>query len=151
MLSPAGPVAVVEGCQHRDAGLQSGDDVAMAVDDSDNVIGVPAGQCGQTGTCRNDVGIRHPVLTRTGVTHPGHRHVDDVRVELPQLFVAEPHLVHDRRAEILDHDVGVPDQVAQYRKALCGSGIECDAALVAVDVVEVPAGVRIVVRSTRDA
>src|SRR4051794_40384504 len=78
------------------------------------------------------------VLVRLGVLERARaealqRRVDQARVELVQVLPREPEPVHDARPEVLDHDVGSVDELAEDLLALVGLHVEGEAPLVAVE------------------
>ncbi|GAA4536738.1 hypothetical protein GCM10023175_04070 [Pseudonocardia xishanensis] len=70
---------------------------------------------------------------RPDVPVPGHRAVDDRRVRLLRIGVGEPEPVEDPGPEVLQHDVGVADQLQRRLPAVVRLQVECDAALVPVE------------------
>ena len=73
---------------------------------------------------------------RAVLAEPGDRRVDERGVLLAQRLVAHAELVHRARAEVLDHDVRAPHQLAQELLALGRLEVERDAELVAVELGE---------------
>src|SRR5207237_10149713 len=66
------------------------------------------------------------------LTEPRYPNQDDVRLQLAQTFVTEPHLVHDSGAEILQHDVRGRHQRRENLLAALGAHVEAEALLAAV-------------------
>ncbi len=77
------------------------------------------------------------VLARSAGHRParpvaGRRGVDDIRIQRPNLVVAEPEPVHDARPEVLHHHVGALEQAQDQRLAVRVLEVDRERALVAV-------------------
>ena len=64
---------------------------------------------------------------------------NDPRIDLAQALVVDAEPVLDVGAEVLDHHVGLPDHAAKHRDAVLLLHVQRDAALVAVDALEIRA------------
>jgi hypothetical protein len=62
-------------------------------------------------------------------------HIDDVRLDRPQLLVAEAPALQHAGGEVLGHAVGLADQVGQQFLAALGAHVDRDAELAGVVVV----------------
>jgi hypothetical protein len=63
---------------------------------------------------------------------PGDRDQDDAAVELPEPLVIEPHRPHDAGTEVLQHDVGLPDEGGEDLLAARAAQVEAHALFTAV-------------------
>jgi hypothetical protein len=70
------------------------------------------------------------------VAEPGDGAVDDVVAEFLELWVVESPRLHDASGEVLDDDVARGDEALEEVHAHWMAGVEEDALLVAVEVVE---------------
>src|SRR5438445_12387316 len=61
------------------------------------------------------------------------RYIDDVRFDLPAVFVADAPFIESSGAEVLDNYVGPGGELEENLASLLMPQIECQAALVAVD------------------
>jgi hypothetical protein len=82
--------------------------------------------------------LRQHVLTAfvrigAGEAEAGTDRVDQPRIDLAQLLIAEAHAVHHAGAEIVHHHVGAADQVHQRRPIIRLAQVEHHRALVAVE------------------
>ena len=73
-----------------------------------------------------------PILVRTVLAEAGHRYQNDPGVDRFQRFVAEAHLFHRTRPEILQHDVGGLYQIREDRFAGIGTHVDANAFLAAI-------------------
>ncbi len=81
--------------------------------------------------------VVHPLLgLRAGAAEPGHRHVDDVRVDRPELRLADPHSFGGARAEVLQEHVGGGAEVEQRLQTVGMFRVDRDRPLAAIDAVE---------------
>jgi hypothetical protein len=96
------------------------------VDAAEGLLHVPEGAV---------IGERAPTSLGTHAYH------HDVRLQLPQLVVAEAEALHDTRGEGLQHDVCPGDQLPGYLQCTGQLEVEADSVLVGVLVVEVAAPV----------
>jgi hypothetical protein len=85
------------------------------------------------------------VLARPGAAERGDRTVDQPRIDRRQRLVAEAEALHGARAEVLDEDVGRPDERLDHVHRLGRLEIERHAALVAVEE-QVGRGLAVLVR-----
>src|SRR5208283_2154918 len=81
--------------------------------------------------------IADKAFERTGLAIAGHRDHDEVRLELAQLVVTEPELVHHAGGEVVGHDVAMLDQLAGDRDRVRIGEIHQDAFLALIVLVEV--------------
>ena len=132
VLAAAGHVAVVERRHDGDRTV----DAARVIE----VRPAPArrrlaGQPGEVRHARERLRAR-PVgavgVIAAAVSEGGERDVDDVRLDLAQLLVAELPALHHPRGEVLDHDVRDGDQALQQLAAARIAEVEGDAELVDV-------------------
>ena len=77
-----------------------------------------AGEMRQPRDRLSDRTERGVMVIATGMAVARHRHIDDVRLDLAQLVIAEAPVPQHARAEILDHDVGDGDQPLHDLQAL---------------------------------
>ena len=80
----------------------------------------------------NLLAVRGEVVGGADEAEAGHLHGDDVRLDLPQLVVAEAHAVHYARAPVVDDNVGLGGKSEGDLKAFRILSIDGDAALVAI-------------------
>src|SRR6266446_2769618 len=83
------------------------------------------------------------MVMAAGMAVARHRDIDDIRIDLAQLRIAEAPFLQHPGAEILDHDIGDGDQPLHDLQAPGAADIEAEALFVDVGVVEVPRGVQI--------
>src|SRR6266853_644877 len=83
------------------------------------------------------------MVMAAGMAVARHRDIDDIRLDLAQLRIAEAPFLQHPGAEILDHDIGDGDQPLHDLEALGAADVEAEALLVDVGVVEIPRGVQI--------
>ena len=99
-------------------------------------IGQPRDRLGNGTECR-------VVVMPAGMAVARHRHIDDVRLDLALLRIAEAPFLQHPGAEVLNHDVGDGDQPLDDLQAFGASYVETEALLVDVRVIEVSRGVEI--------
>ena len=133
VLATAGPLALVERGEDAGQALERGVHVAVG----DRVVGVgPAAsfalEPGQPALRAHDGGVRPAMGPRAGRAVAGQRGVDQVGVLGGQRLVAQADAVHDAGAEVLQHHVAAPDQLAQDLDGARLAQVERDVALAAV-------------------
>lgn len=141
-LSLAGPPRMVDRRQHAEAQHHARDDVAHPRPDLRRRRGVGAGDRHDAAHRLRDDVERRPILIGgspgTRVAETAQASIDEPRVDRAQHVPAQTQPVHDTRAEVLDHGVGVADQRLQRPRAALSLEIEDDAVLVAPDALEIP-------------
>ena len=96
-----------------------------------------AGDRHQAAHALGDLIEARPVAIGAVLTEAGNAGVDDALVDLAQRLVVDAEALFHVGAEILHHHVGLGDQAAEGGKPLRRLQVERDAALVAVQILEV--------------
>ena len=133
VLPAAGPLPLVERGEDAGEALERG--VHVAVGDGIVGVGTAAGlalEPGQAALRADDGRVRPAVGPGAGRAVAGQRGVDEVGVLGGQRLVAEAHAVHHAGAEVLQHDVAAPGQLAEDLDGARLAQVERDVALAAV-------------------
>src|SRR5438876_354110 len=91
---------------------------------------------GAAGALRHVI-VDADVLVRRARGEALNRPEDEPRIELLDALPGEPHPVHRTRPEVLDQDVGLPDQLLQDRLAFGRLGVDLERPFVAVQLREI--------------
>ena len=122
--------------------MQAGSDVGHGSAGSHRPCAGCAGHRHQPRKALCDLVEAWPVAVRTILAESGNAAKDDSRIHPSERFVVDPEPILDVGTEILDHDVGLGDQLQKQFPADLRLQVERQRALVAVQVLEVRAVAR---------
>ena len=137
VLALAGAAPGLDGRQHGDGGGQPG---GVVVEREAGPDVAPVGRVGEVRQPAQRVdrrGVGDHLRPRSLVARPAHRHVDDLRVPLPDLLVADAPAVEDAGREVLHQHVGLLDDAADAVERLGPLHVQRHQPLRAVPHVEV--------------
>src|SRR5258708_6463867 len=136
-LSLAGLLALEQSDEDADGTEQSGRQIGDRDADTHRSLTRQAGDRHQSAHPLRDLVDAWPLAVRSVLAKAGNTAIDDARIDRPQHLVVDAETMLDVRPVVLDHDIGGFGKAMENRLALRLLQVECDAALVAVQVLEV--------------
>ena len=118
---------------HRDGGVEAGADVADRHADAGGRLPLVAGDAHDAALALHDHVVGGILGVRAGVAEARGRGVDQLGILLVQSVPAVAQLLHRAGAEVLDHDVGLLEQLLEDLAVGVALEVEGDAFLAAVD------------------
>ena len=120
--------------ENADAGRKSRENVAHRGSRTRRLAAGPPGGAHESAHRLRDDVVSRLLAVPSGVAEPGDAPVDDLRIDLFQVFVSEPELFHRSGAEIFEDDVGLLHHLQEHRLPLRVLEVQRDALLVPVQV-----------------
>ena len=139
-LAPAGELAGVQRHQDADGQVHAAQHVAHGAAHTGGLAARVAGDAHQAAHRLGDDIVSGALGVGPVAAEAGHRRINDARVDLFQLVIAQAQLVHNAGAIVLHHNVRLFDQLLEQLLALRRLQIQGNALLVAVHVGIVHAG-----------
>ncbi len=131
-LALAGLVAVAQGGEGADRRMQRGVAVDQRGGGAERLADRRAGQAHQPAHRLAERVEGGALAIGAVLAEAGDRGQDDVRLQLAQPVVAEPHLRHRPGTEVFEHDIGARHQRGEDLLAARGPQVEAEALLAAV-------------------
>ncbi len=117
----------------RDGGVEAGADVTDGHADAAGRLALVAGDAHDAAHALHDHVIGRVLGVRAGMAEARSRRVDELRVLGVQRLPAVAQLFHRAGPEVLDHDVGLLEQLLEDLAVGIGLEVERDALLAAID------------------
>ena len=137
VLPFAGHLALVQRSQNAERAEQPGAQVCDRNADTHRTLPRQPGDRHQPAHALRDLVEARAVLVRPVLAETGDAAEHYALVDLPEVFVVDAKPAFHVGPEVLDHDVGLLDHLEQRRAARGILQVYCDAALVAVQILEV--------------